>query len=175
MYGGKKYGTATHQSPLILHIIDKICGKKFDKLKHGAFMSVSEKLHKRNIPKKHNKINMYTIKFFNKTQNLEKLIRYHLDLYSISHVIYELCGTREIYNIFKQDDNLIKFITILQNTIEIKKVNENYNIFYIDISGNINQIILPELLKLVDSKYYIILKKICIIHIYHIKKRKLKI
>lgn len=153
------HGSATHQSPLILDIIDKICKKNFDKLKQGIFMSASNILYIRNIPKKHNKINEHTIKFFTNKENLENLIRYHLDLYSISHVIYELCGTREIYKIFKQDNNLINFITILQNTIEIKKENENYNIFYINESGNKNKIILPELLKLIDSKYYIILKK----------------
>jgi hypothetical protein len=65
-----------------------------DKIKHGSYMSLSEILHKRNIPTKHNKINKHTIKFFNNTQKLENLIRYHLDLYSISHVIYELCCTR---------------------------------------------------------------------------------
>jgi len=153
------HGSATHQSPLILDIIDKICGKKIDKFKQGIFMSASNILHKRNIPKKNNKINGHTIKFFNNTQKLENLIRYHLDLYSISHVIYELCGTRKIYKNFKQDNNLINFITILQNTIEIKKENENYNISYIDVSGNENKIILPELLKLIDLKYHIILKK----------------
>jgi len=155
------HGSATHQSPLILEIIDKICGKKLDKFKHTVFMSASQFLGKRNLPKDHNKIIEFTKNYFNNTEKLENLIRYHLDLYSISHVIYELCGTQEIYNVVKQDSNLINFITILQNTIEIKKLNEkeDYNIIYIDISGNEIEIELSKLLQLIDLKYYIILKK----------------
>jgi serine/threonine protein kinase len=155
------HGSGTHQSPLITKYLYKLCSKNI--VGQKVAMYLSKKLKKRNIPEDHDKINRLTHEYFRKIldKNSEKniiiknLIKYHIDLYSVSHVLYELCGNQKIYKKISNDDkNFNKFISILQNTKEIILDNDKNMFHYDNIKIEFN-----DLLNLINDNYYIIEKQ----------------
>jgi serine/threonine protein kinase len=157
------HGSGTHQSPLITKYLYKFCGKSA--IGQKLIMSASETLKKRNIPPDHNKINKNTENYFkkildiNREKNIiiENLIKYHIDLYSVSHVLYELCGNQKIYKkISNKYPEFNKFISILQNTIEVDKEK---NFIYYNINENEEKNNLDDLLNKIYDNLYIIDKQ----------------
>jgi serine/threonine protein kinase len=163
----KRYhGSSTHQSPLITEILYKNCPDKTKaRLSEKFKMSAAKFAKMRNIPKDHNLILQKTKDYFK--ENLKNLIKFHIDLYSISHVLYELCRNTKLYEKMKKDNDFMTVISILQNTkyIDIKdeqgSVNAEKSKFYYNSfasNDDNNNITLTELLKKIDEKYYIVTK-----------------
>jgi tRNA A-37 threonylcarbamoyl transferase component Bud32 len=160
------HGSGTHQSPLITKYLYKVCGKSA--IGQKLIMSASETLKKRNIPPDHNKINKNTDNYFRATQfddnmlndNGKNLIKYHIDLYSVSHVLYELCKNQKNYKKItgtNKENDFDVFISILQNTITVNnKQFQSYSVGNIEI----NKIKLEDLLKNIDDNLYIIETKL---------------
>lgn len=158
------HGSGTHQSPLITKYLYTLCNKSA--IIQKIAMSTSQLLKRRNIPTDHNKININTYKYFkdiifmNDELNEigQNLIKYHIDLYSVSHVLYELCGNQKNYKkiIENKDNDFINFISILQNTYEV----ENKIFYYKDNNLTDKNINLDDLLKKLSNNLYIIEKKV---------------
>ena len=156
------HGSGTHQSPMITKYLYKLCGKST--IEQKITMLISETLKQRNIPREHNKILKNTENYFKNIKfngnilndNGKNLIKYHIDLYSISHVLYELCKNQKIYKNFTdphKEYDFNKFISILQNTLE---VNNNIFRYYSFGNENLAEIKLEDLLEKIDDNLYII-------------------
>jgi serine/threonine protein kinase len=165
------HGSATHQSPLITKFLytSEICNNT-NKAQQEIFIKLSKKSKIRHVPMSSNKITKNAEKHFKNINNLESLIRYHLDLYSISVILYELCGKK--YAIDDIDDTdeaktffikgIKEFIKILQNTIYVKSndtsATEIIFTYFDDIDNNEKTINFCDLLNIFDENLYIIPK-----------------
>lgn len=164
------HGSATHQSPLITKYLYNpkiICNKEDIRIVQKKLITLSKSMKRRNVPLSSNKINDNAKNHFKNTENLEHFIRYHLDLYSISVVLYELCGKK--FAIDDMDETKVsfikdikEFIKILQNTIKVEPNDTDPTkiifTYYNETDDTEKTINFCDLLKKFDKTLYIIPK-----------------